>query len=75
MSNTQFYPLTISSVSPETDTAIAISFHVPEALKDTFAFTQGQFLTLSAMIDGKEVRRAYSICSGIDDGDIPQIEH
>lgn len=68
MSDTRFYPLTISAVTPETKTAICISFNVPAKLKETFAFTQGQFLTLSAIIDGKEVRRAYSICSGVDDG-------
>jgi len=68
MSATRFYPLKISDVRPETDTAVCISFEVPAELKDTFAFTQGQFLTLSATINGKEVRRAYSICSGVDDG-------
>ena len=67
MSDTRFYPLRISSVTPETDTAVCISFDVPAELKDTFSFTQGQFLTLSAIIDGKEIRRAYSICSGVDD--------
>lgn len=67
MSDTQFYPLTIQSVEPETDAAICVSFQVPDELKETFAFKQGQFLTLKATIDGEEVRRAYSICSGIAD--------
>ena len=63
-----FYPLTIADVQPETDTAVCVSFAVPEALADRFRFIQGQFLTLKAMIDGEEVRRSYSICSGVHDG-------
>ncbi|MEZ5534851.1 MAG: 1,2-phenylacetyl-CoA epoxidase subunit PaaE [Thiolinea sp.] len=65
---TQFYPLTIADVRPETDTAICVTFAVPEALQDTFRFKQGQFLTLRALIDGEDVRRSYSICSGVHDG-------
>ena len=68
MSDTCFYPLTIAEVRPETDSAVCISFAVPGALKDTFRFIQGQFLTLRATIDEDEVRRSYSICSGVNDG-------
>lgn len=70
MSENRFYPLTIKHVKPETDNAICVSFDIPESLTDTFAFNQGQFLTLSTKIDGEEVRRAYSICSGVDDGSL-----
>ncbi|MEH6470296.1 MAG: 2Fe-2S iron-sulfur cluster-binding protein [Halopseudomonas sp.] len=63
MSDTNFYPLTITDVQPETDTAVCVTLGVPEALQDKFHFTQGQFLTLKADIDGEEVRRSYSICS------------
>jgi ring-1,2-phenylacetyl-CoA epoxidase subunit PaaE len=68
MSDTHFYPLTITDVQPETDTAIAVTFAVPDELQQTFRFIQGQFLTLKAEIKGKQIRRSYSICSGIDDG-------
>ena len=68
MSDKQFYPLKIANVVPETNDAICVTFEVPDNLKETFKFTQGQFLTLSAVIDDKETRRAYSICSGVDDG-------
>jgi ring-1,2-phenylacetyl-CoA epoxidase subunit PaaE len=40
---------------------------VPEPLRDTFKFTQGQYLTLQADIDGEQVRRSYSICAGVFD--------
>ncbi|GGK56929.1 1,2-phenylacetyl-CoA epoxidase subunit PaaE [Amphritea balenae] len=68
MSDTNFYTLKIADVQPETDTAICVSFAVPAELADKFKFIQGQFLTLRAMIDGEDVRRSYSICSGANDG-------
>lgn len=66
--DSNFYPLTIANVQPETDTAICVSFTVPEQLREKFTFVQGQFLTLRAEINGEEVRRSYSICSGVNDG-------
>lgn len=68
MSDTSFYPLTIKEVRPETDTAVCVSFDIPAEHKNKFKFIQGQFLTLKAFIEGQEVRRCYSICSGINDG-------
>ena len=68
MSELQFHTLSIANVRPETETAVCITFDVPEALKETFNFTQGQFLTLRQEIDGEDVRRSYSICSGVADG-------
>jgi len=67
MTDTHFYTLNIADVQPETDTAICVSFDIPEALSATFKFIQGQFLTLRATIDNQEIRRSYSICSGIND--------
>lgn len=70
MSDMNFYPLTITDVQPETDSAICVSLAVPESLQSKFEFIQGQFLTLKADIDGKEVRRSYSICSGVNDAQL-----
>ena len=55
---------------PETDSAVCVAFDLPEELRETFRFIQGQYLSLSAEIDGAEVSRSYSICSGIDDPDL-----
>ena len=65
-----FHPLKIRSVRPDTDEAMIVSFDVPEALSDTFRFTQGQHLTLRNTIEGSDERRSYSICAGIDDGEL-----
>ena len=62
-----FHPLRIREVRSETADAVTIAFDVPAALRDVFRFTQGQFVTLRAEIDGQEVRRAYSICVGVAD--------
>jgi ring-1,2-phenylacetyl-CoA epoxidase subunit PaaE len=40
---------------------------VPKELKDTFAFTHGQYLTLRTTVGGEDLRRSYSICAGVDD--------
>ena len=59
--------LTITSVQPETDLAVRVGFAVPDELRDDFSYKQGQYLTLESVIDGEQVRRSYSICSGVND--------
>ena len=64
----RFHSLRISSLEKETRDAVAITFEVPDALREEFRYEPGQHLTLKAGIGGKDVRRSYSICSGRDDG-------
>lgn len=59
----KFHPLRIAKVDRETRDAIALTFDVPEALRDEFRFVAGQHLTLRAKIEGEHVRRSYSICA------------
>jgi len=66
--NPAFYPLRVKQLERDTDESVVLTFDVPTELADTFAFTQGQYLTLSQAINGEQVRRSYSICSGLDDG-------
>lgn len=65
-----FHPLTIRDVRRETEDAVSIAFDLPAELAEDFRFHQGQFLTLRTEMDGQEVRRSYSICSGLDDGEL-----
>lgn len=65
-----FHPLTVADVRRETDDAVSIGFEVPDALKSAYRFAPGQYLTLKAMIDGEEVRRTYSVCSGLDEDEL-----
>ena len=39
--------------------------HRQQAVRDQFRYAQGQHLTLRAHIAGQDVRRSYSICSGV----------
>jgi ring-1,2-phenylacetyl-CoA epoxidase subunit PaaE len=64
----KFYPLPVAKVHKETRDTIAVTFDVPPALKERFAYEQGQHLTLRARINEEDVRRSYSICSAVQDG-------
>lgn len=66
----KFYPLTVAQVHQETRDTIVATFDVPRGLQDRFAFIQGQHLTLRAEINGEDLRRSYSICSAVQDGDL-----
>ena len=57
-----FHPLTVAGVERLTDDAVAITFTVPDELREDYRFEPGQHLTLRAQIDGEEVRQSYSIC-------------
>ena len=58
-----FHPLTVAAVDRLTEDSAAITFAVPDELRDAFDFAAGQNLTLRRTIEGREERRSYSICS------------
>jgi ring-1,2-phenylacetyl-CoA epoxidase subunit PaaE len=58
-----FHLLTVKRVTPDAAGSAAITLQVPEALRESFDFKPGQFITLRATIDGQQTRRSYSICS------------
>lgn len=60
----------MKAVEPDTSEAVIVSFEVPPELQQVFGFTQGQYLTLRRDIDGQDLRRSYSICAGLDDGEL-----
>ena len=60
----------MAAVRRDTRDAIVVTFHVPPELRERFAFSHGQHLTLRTNDGGDEVRRSYSICSGVHDGDL-----
>jgi len=59
----RFYPLHVSGLTKETDDCTVIEFDVPENIREDFNFSSGQHLTLKTTIDGKDIRRSYSLCS------------
>jgi ring-1,2-phenylacetyl-CoA epoxidase subunit PaaE len=70
MSAPRFHRLAVSDLRRETADAVSLTFAIPKELAEDYRFSPGQYLTLRTMMDGEEVRRSYSICSGPDDGEL-----
>jgi ring-1,2-phenylacetyl-CoA epoxidase subunit PaaE len=66
----RFHRLEVSDLRRESADAVSLTFAIPRALAEDYAFAPGQYLTLRTTLDGEEVRRSYSICSGPDDGEL-----
>jgi ring-1,2-phenylacetyl-CoA epoxidase subunit PaaE len=66
----RFHRLAVNDLRREASDAVSMTFAIPKGLEGDYRFTPGQYLTLRTMLDGEEVRRSYSICSGPDDGEI-----
>lgn len=60
-----FHVLTVAAVERLTDDAVAVTFDVPEALREEYAFSAGQSVSLRRVVDGREHRRSYSICAPV----------
>lgn len=59
----KFHSLKVKEIEKTTADCSVITFDVDEKLIKDFAYTQGQYLTMKANINGEEVRRSYSLCS------------
>ncbi len=55
-----FHPLRVAALDELTDDALAVTFEVPDELRDDYAFVHGQHLTIRGEGD---VRRSYSLCT------------
>lgn len=67
MAAPRFHKLTIGDLRRETPDAVSLAFAVPARLARAYSFLPGQYLTLRAKIGGEDIRRSYSICSGLDE--------
>lgn len=66
----QFHKLKVRDLRRETADTVSISFELPDNEREAFRFKQGQHLTLKTLINGEEVRRSYSICTGTQENDL-----
>ncbi len=66
----RFHRLAVNDLRRESADAVSMTFAIPNELSDDYHFSPGQYLTLRTTMDGEEVRRSYSICSGPDDGEL-----
>jgi ring-1,2-phenylacetyl-CoA epoxidase subunit PaaE len=65
-----FLKLIIKEVKRETNDAVSVLFNVPEELKPDYKFIAGQYINLKLTLDNQEIRRAYSICSAPESGEL-----
>lgn len=64
-----FHSLKVREVRPETTDCVSIALDIPGALRETFHFSAGQYLTIRHSINGEDVRRSYSLCSAPPEGE------
>jgi ring-1,2-phenylacetyl-CoA epoxidase subunit PaaE len=65
-----FLKLIIKEVRRETKDAVSILFNIPEQLQPNYTFIAGQYVNIRLTLDGQEIRRAYSICSSPESGEL-----
>ena len=65
-----FYKLQVASIHRESPSAISVVFTIPNELKPVYQFVSGQYVTLKLTLNGEEIRRAYSICSSPNSGEL-----
>jgi len=64
------YKLAIKEIERETPDAISVLFNVPNELLPFYKFIAGQYVNLKLTLDGKSIRRSYSICSSPSSGEL-----
>ena len=65
--SSHFYDLRVANKVSQTDDASVI--YLDTEGKEEFGFHAGQYITLRVDVDGREERRAYSLCTSPDDAD------
>jgi ring-1,2-phenylacetyl-CoA epoxidase subunit PaaE len=70
MAAPKFHPLEVLEIRKETADCVSVLFKVPDALKEEFQFTPGQYLTLKKPGSEPEIRRSYSICCAPSEGQL-----
>ncbi len=64
----KFYPIAISKIQEETKECKTFTLAIPEKWKAAFQYDAGQHLIIRYQLDGKDLRRNYSLCSSpLDD--------
>ncbi len=66
----KFHTLTIKEIKKETLNTVSILFDIPSELENEFKFKAGQYINIKKTIAGEELRRAYSICSAPNSGEL-----
>lgn len=67
MNHKFFNSLSVVKIEKKTKECVAVTFEIPDELKNKFVFKAGQYFTLQKEINGEDIRRSYSICSSPDE--------
>ena len=59
----QFHSLAVREVERLTEDSVALTFAVPDELRDDYRFSPGQHVTVRCLAAGDDRRRTYSLCS------------
>ena len=59
----QFHKLKVQSIEKETADSMRVALHIPDEFKNEYEFLPGQHLPIQISVDGRKIRRTYSICS------------
>jgi ring-1,2-phenylacetyl-CoA epoxidase subunit PaaE len=65
-----FHPLKLKARTLAAEDAVCLTLEIPPALRSEYAFVPGQHLALRALLQGREVRRTYSIIDGTPGGTV-----
>ncbi|MBV6646564.1 MAG: ferredoxin--NADP reductase [Cyclobacteriaceae bacterium] len=68
--DSRYHQLTIREVVPVAKDAVNLIFESPES---DFQYQAGQFITIITEVNGKKIRRAYSLCSAPDLDEYPAV--
>lgn len=58
-----FHSLKVKAIQRQTKDAVAVSFDIPDNLKEKFEYIPGQYLTFRVNVKGENYNRSYSLCS------------
>ena len=56
-----FHPLTLRRRTPTAEDAVCLEFDPPGGLAERYRYEAGQHLAVRAVVDGRELRRTYSL--------------
>ena len=63
MAGFSFHPLKVTAVERAAEDATCVTVEIPKALRETFAYHAGQYVTVRRTINDRDERRTYSIVS------------
>lgn len=68
--NPRFHTLKVKDIRQETQDAVSIALTVPKELTTSYNYKPGQYLTFRTILEGEDIRRSYSVCTGLQENEL-----